>query len=250
VIGGWDRQPREPARRFDLFRRYRELGPGRSLAKLAQATGRNLRTLERYSVEGAWVDRALAWDDHRDREAREAELAEIREFRRRQVQLGRMLQGKGIERLRELRPGELHATEARRYVIDGAELERAGLGDEAPLVEVVQAMQVNQATVEERWAGLDDGEREHRAFLLHSLLEGATADEVETMDKEHQAKRAAAEERAAHGRERDRRRLAAARAAGNGQPKEEPRVVFDEDGRPMRQAVSFGGRGAAAERPR
>src|SRR4029453_5136729 len=203
-----------------MFQKYRDLGAGRSLAKLAKAAGRSLHTLERWSADDDWYSRALAWDDFRDRQAREAELAELRDFRRRQVQVGRLLQGKGLERIRELRPNELPAVEARRYVVDGANLERAGLGEQRALMGVGQGVQVNQQQpLEEQWAALPPEEREARAFLLHALMSGASVEEIDQLV----AERREARERAGQALQLERRRVARdLEASGDGRVRRPP----------------------------
>lgn len=64
----WERQPGESAQAFDAFRIYRDLGPdGRSTAKVAQACGKNVSLINRWSSRNLWQARVAAYDAEQDR---------------------------------------------------------------------------------------------------------------------------------------------------------------------------------------
>ena len=65
----WEMQPTETPRAFAGFAVYRDLGPGRSLAKAAAAmpNGPGVRVLKSWSPTYRWVERARAFDASADR---------------------------------------------------------------------------------------------------------------------------------------------------------------------------------------
>jgi hypothetical protein len=130
----WEQQAGESARAFGAFRTYRDLGPRRSLRAAAEAFyGRVAAALERqvdkWSRAFHWVERANAWDQHLDAEARQAQEQARREMGERHAQEARALQAKALERLRSLRPEELGPTELLRFLVESARLERLALGE-------------------------------------------------------------------------------------------------------------------------
>jgi hypothetical protein len=130
----WEQQPGESARAFAAFAAYRDRGPRRSLRAAAQTFyGRTTAALERqldkWSRAFCWVERANAWDQHLDAEARRAQEEARREMVERHVKEARALQAKAVERLRALRPEELGPADLLRYFVEAAKLERLALGE-------------------------------------------------------------------------------------------------------------------------
>ena len=86
----WDRQPKETAKAFGQFVIYRDLGPTRSLAKVATIVGGTraskpysvLKSVEELSQRHHWVARVEAYEIAMDRhrvEARQAAITEMEE---------------------------------------------------------------------------------------------------------------------------------------------------------------------------
>lgn len=89
----WLRQPGETGAAFNAFVAFRDSPPGRrQYAKVARMVGNHVKTVERWGTRFGWQARALAWDEYRDQVAREAELDELEQARRRQVSLGTHMQ--------------------------------------------------------------------------------------------------------------------------------------------------------------
>jgi len=88
----WERMPGESAKAFGKFCAYRDLGPGRSLARLRQQHGNekgwSRAGLEALSQRWRWVARAEAWDEEQDRLRRQAQSEAIREMAERQARDG------------------------------------------------------------------------------------------------------------------------------------------------------------------
>lgn len=82
----WDKRSSETAKSFEAFRGYRDLGPNRSLSRLARTIGAraNYKTwLSQWSIKHGWVARVHAWDDEQDRIRLEASADEVRAQARR-----------------------------------------------------------------------------------------------------------------------------------------------------------------------
>lgn len=59
----WERQPKETAVAFDALRKYLEMGPQRSHAKLAHALGKTKSLVDGWSKRYRWRLRSAAWDN-------------------------------------------------------------------------------------------------------------------------------------------------------------------------------------------
>src|SRR5687768_1958010 len=58
----WDRIPGETPKAFACLVEYLRLGPNRSLEKAAELSGKQPRTLRKWSVRYGWVRRAAEYD--------------------------------------------------------------------------------------------------------------------------------------------------------------------------------------------
>ncbi|MCL5992354.1 MAG: hypothetical protein M1419_09690 [Bacteroidetes bacterium] len=82
----WERQPGESEKLFDYFCIYRDMGPSRTIQRVADATGRAYVTMNLHSQKWNWINRAKAWADEKDRERRETIIREVREMAKRHTQ--------------------------------------------------------------------------------------------------------------------------------------------------------------------
>lgn len=139
----WEKMENETPRAFSAFKVYRDLpAHNRSLAKAVlalygKATKSKLRQFQTWSPRYHWVDRAFAWDVERDRQGREAQLSAIREMNERQVAIGKAVQQKAIERLREFDQAELTPELMIRFIQVGMQLERIALGQPTEITETL-----------------------------------------------------------------------------------------------------------------
>lgn len=144
----WDRQPGESPKAFYAFVLYRDLPPNeRSLRRVADLLyGHNPATrrpqhrhvpgqIKRWAERFAWVERAAAWDQERERIAREAEAEAIRAMRERHAKEAVALQERALARLRALDPSELSARDVLAYLIEAAKLERISRGEPETITE-------------------------------------------------------------------------------------------------------------------
>lgn len=58
----WYRLPGESWQAYEQFAVYRDMGPGRSLRKVAEKTGKNFDNIKAKSARDSWIDRCEAFD--------------------------------------------------------------------------------------------------------------------------------------------------------------------------------------------
>jgi hypothetical protein len=58
----WDRQPGETSKAYGAFVTYRDMGPERSLERVAHTLGKSTTIMSRWSAAHNWVSRTAAWD--------------------------------------------------------------------------------------------------------------------------------------------------------------------------------------------
>lgn len=140
----WEKRADESAKAFHAFALYRDLGPHRSLSKVARAlveSGSAYKTtdaaetmLSRWSPKYRWVDRAEAYDMEVDARMREAREATMEVATRRHAQAGVVLQGLAMRRVRgeadvpPLSPAELDASDVASMLRTGVQIERQAHG--------------------------------------------------------------------------------------------------------------------------
>ena len=165
TVESWERQGGESVQAFEAFAVYRDLGPARSVTKVARELDKSRALVGRWSRQFAWVLRASAYDQEQDRLFLSEQAQARREIARRHAKLAQAVQSKAVARLQTLDPRELTPSELLRYIQVAAEIERRAVG-EAPAA----------GTVEERDRGADvtaltDEERRVRMSQLRKELE-------------------------------------------------------------------------------
>jgi len=144
TLDSWDRQPGELNLWYARFERYRLAGPNRSLlgtlnderVRRGKKKGRSLPQSWATNVKRwRWQDRASAWDEYERRQARVRHAQAIEEANRRHIQHALALQNKASQRLQAMEPGDLSPMVVLRYIVEGAKLERAALGQPQPTEE-------------------------------------------------------------------------------------------------------------------
>ncbi|MGW7572407.1 hypothetical protein [Streptomyces sp. NPDC054765] len=159
----WERQTAESVQAFEAFAVYRDLGPARSVTKVAQELHKSRTLLGRWSRQYAWVMRATAYDREQDRVFLAEQRQARRDIARRHAKLAQAVQSKAVARLQALDPRELSPSDLLRYLQVAAEIERRAVGD-APVTAGVemdeQGADVAALTDEERRARMDQLKRE------------------------------------------------------------------------------------------
>ncbi|MFI1830738.1 hypothetical protein ACH41E_30515 [Streptomyces sp. NPDC020412] len=172
TVEPWHRQTGESVQAFEGFALYRDLGPARSVTKVARELHKSRTLVGRWSRSFAWVMRAAAYDREQDRLFLAEQAQARRDVARRHAKLAQAVQGKAVARLQTLDPRELSPSELLRYIQVAAEIERRAVG-EGPV----------SGLVEERDQGagveaLSDEERRARMEQLRRELERRLAEGV------------------------------------------------------------------------
>lgn len=137
----WTRQANESSKAYEAFSLYRDMGRERTLPKVAEACGKSVSLMNKWSQANNWVERVRAYDDEVDRQAAQAHLADIAKARARQRKLAASMQGVGIELLQEIRKAckDNKDNPALRDVVQllktGMEQERICMGDVGEVIE-------------------------------------------------------------------------------------------------------------------
>lgn len=119
----WERQKGESSQAFEAFSIYRDKGPDRSIRAVAQELDKSRQLLGRWSTQWEWVERARAYDNELDRQARIAAIKDVKDMRKRQTKTGVFMQKKALEALEKLKPDDLDVNAIIRLISEGAKLE-------------------------------------------------------------------------------------------------------------------------------
>jgi hypothetical protein len=126
----WDEAvPGETSITYTYFAAFRDMGIHRNLQDAARENGVSRRYLERLSHLYKWSARALSYDVYMDGKRREVNEHAILEMNARQADLGRQMQDRAWDALKQQNPRELSPNELARYIETGAKLERVARGE-------------------------------------------------------------------------------------------------------------------------
>jgi hypothetical protein len=124
----WERLTDESTKAFEAFVIYRDMGPDRSLARVAQELGKSKTLIERWSTRDAWVRRVQLWDEEQDRLHRQYLVAHRRETDRRQLRIANAMQAKLVERLGTLDVARMSPRDLGYWLEVTAKVQRDALG--------------------------------------------------------------------------------------------------------------------------
>lgn len=131
----WERQPEETPKAYEAFCAYRDMGSDRTLAKVGEQLGKSDALMERWSAKYDWVRRAAAWDDELDRQTARELMRDMAKTRARQRKQALKMQHKGLELLKDIKPGDAKLSEIVSLLKLGMEQERICLGDVGDVIE-------------------------------------------------------------------------------------------------------------------
>lgn len=159
----WERRDGESAPAWEAFVSYRDLGPARSITKVARQLGKSRALVGRWSRTYAWVLRAAAWDQEQDRIFAAEQQQARREMARRHAKLAQAVLAKAVARLQGLNAQELSPGELLRYIQTATDIERRAFGADSTgaVAQVVEtAGDATALTDEERRVRMDQLRRE------------------------------------------------------------------------------------------
>lgn len=159
-IDVWERQPDETDKAYDAFVEFvAQPASNRTVAEIGKKLGK-AATVNNWARKWSWRGRALAWDDHQHKVAREAKLDGIRDMQKRHLKLSRMFQDLVAVELKrmlhhlqidpenpdtEMHP-KLGTREMQKLADFAVRLERLNLGEP----ESVEEVRTNDITPEEK----------------------------------------------------------------------------------------------------
>jgi hypothetical protein len=161
----WERQPGETVRRHSQFAVYRDLGRVRTLTKVAETLTLNAGYVRQVSAAMRWVERAEAWDRHRDVLAQTQWLEERRKAAENDAKLLGAVIAKIAGRLPSLKPEDLSVGDLVRLLDVTLKHRRALFGDPQMTVALtgpggdpltVQLAEFSQMGAEQRRQAIED----------------------------------------------------------------------------------------------
>lgn len=146
----WDRRPGESGRGYEMFRRFRDLGPLRTLVALIdEDAGIRRSTLREWAGRHDWKDRAAAWDAEMHHQEDLRRLEELRGMHDRHQRAGRVAMAKALAALQNVAPEDIPPYAAARLLELGARLERETL-----VVSVEELQGVPPVASEDPWEAI------------------------------------------------------------------------------------------------
>lgn len=128
-VDPWDRQPGETVKRHNQFALYRDTGRTRTLRKVAETLTLNVGYVRQVSAAGLWVQRAEAFDRHRDELHQAAWLEQRRLAADNDAKVLSAVIGKLATRIGSLNPSELGVKDLTRLLDVTLRHRRALFGD-------------------------------------------------------------------------------------------------------------------------
>ena len=147
----WEKKLDETTKAYKWFCSYRDLGPERSLVKVAQnaGKGKNYKVqLERWSLKYDWVSRCEAYDTYLEGEKRASQEDAILEASRRHIIVAEKLMEKATARLKTLDPESMTPREVALFIDLAVRIKRDALGI-ANTIEVKSEVVVENKVAEE-----------------------------------------------------------------------------------------------------
>jgi hypothetical protein len=133
----WERMPRESAKAFAAFAKYRDLSTARTMKKVAEMSQCSAQNIHRWARRWVWTHRAAQFDIVEEEKFREQAARDRLDHRRRQVRIGQAMQSVAVAGLRELQakleqklPLNLAPSEVALLQKLGDDLESRGLGED------------------------------------------------------------------------------------------------------------------------
>ena len=142
----WEMQPGETAKQFEAFVAYREMEE-RSISKVSKLLNKSIALIGRWSSKNNWVERVAAWDNEKDRIARQEQIKEIRKMRERHAKGSVAMFAKALEGLKNIKPEDLTPQDIVRMFSESVKAERISRGDTSEVIEERQGEAVDAVQI-------------------------------------------------------------------------------------------------------
>lgn len=123
----WNMRPDETAKAYQAFEVYRDMGAGRSTAKVGQVLGKSKDLMDRWSGRFDWVARAHAADEAAAAKRAEGAIESAADVLERQAKHAKVLQLRAMQKFAAVAPEDMTVAEATRAWQVGAEAERKAM---------------------------------------------------------------------------------------------------------------------------
>lgn len=120
----WERQKGESEQAFEAFSIYRDMVNGRSLLEVSKRLKKSRTLIDRWRAKWDWPERARAYDNELEREAKAQAVKELRDMTDRHIKIAKELQRKALEALKDLPTEKLAPKDIKEYIKVSTELER------------------------------------------------------------------------------------------------------------------------------
>lgn len=120
----FERLPSEGPKAFAAFMSYCEMGPKRSLSKVAKNLGKDKSLLSRWSSQYGWVERSLSYDMHFHEVRMKEREQDIIENEKLVEEIGKKFVEKAVEGLEDIDASKLKVSERIKMIDIGSKIKR------------------------------------------------------------------------------------------------------------------------------
>lgn len=120
----WERQKGESGKAYEAFAAYRDMGPERSITKVSQSLNKTRALIGRWSSQWNWTERARAYDNELEKEARAKAVKDRKAMTDRHIGIAMQLQKKALEALGSLSVEDMSPKVIKEYIKMATDLER------------------------------------------------------------------------------------------------------------------------------
>lgn len=112
----WERQKGESGKAYEAFAAYRDMGPERSITKVSQSLNKTRALIGRWSSQWNWTERARAYDNELEKEARAKAVKDRKAMTDRHIGIAMQLQKKALEALGSLSVEDMSPKDIKEYI--------------------------------------------------------------------------------------------------------------------------------------
>ena len=120
----WERQKGESEQAFEAFRMFRELGLKRSVGDVSKRLTKSRQLMSRWKTTWNWDERARAYDNELEKEARKEAVKNLKDMTKRHIQISVQLQAKALEALKSMSIEDMSAKDIKEFIKLATDLER------------------------------------------------------------------------------------------------------------------------------
>lgn len=120
----WERQSGESEKAFEAFVIFRDLGEKRTFTAVAEELQKSYTLIRRWKERWGWEERARAYDNDLEREARAKAVKERKDMTTRHIGIAIQLQRKALDALKRLNVNDMSPKDIKEYIKMATDLER------------------------------------------------------------------------------------------------------------------------------